>query len=117
MDGAEAEPDEVVVDDAEIVAVEVAPDDRDEGCGDDHGQEKGEAEEVEKHRWHLTIERQREKHAHRDVARYGEEREAQGVPEDLQGAIIGEEAGEIVEPNPARALHRVVIGETQNEGD
>ena len=39
MDGREAEADQVVVDDAEIVAVEIAPDDRDERRGDDDRQE------------------------------------------------------------------------------
>ena len=43
--GGKAEPDQVVVDDPEVVAVEIAPDDRDEGGGDDHRQEEGEPEE------------------------------------------------------------------------
>ena len=43
-----AEPDQVVIDDAEIVAVEITAYDRDEGGGDDYRQEIGEAEQIEK---------------------------------------------------------------------
>ena len=72
MDRAEAEPDEVVVDDAEIVAVEIAPDDRDEGRGDDDRQEIGEPEEIEQDGGHRAIERQRKQQADADVAGHGE---------------------------------------------
>ena len=44
MNWSQAKPDQVIVDDAKIVSVEIAPHDRDEGGGDDHRQKIGEAE-------------------------------------------------------------------------
>ena len=72
MDGAEPKANEVIVDDAEIVAVKIAPDDRNEGRGDDDRQEKGEPEEIEQDGGHLAIERQSEEHPHADVSGHGE---------------------------------------------
>ena len=92
---------EEVVDDAEIVAEEIAPDDRDEGRRDDHRQEEGEPEEVEQPARHRAVERQREEQADRDVEGHREEGEAQRVPEDLQRAAVGEEPGEVVEARPS----------------
>ena len=117
VDRREAEANEVVIDDAEIVAIEVAPDDRDEGGGDDHWQKIGEAEEIEQDRRHLAVEGEREQHADADVSGDREQREAQRVPEDLKRSVVREETDVIVEPDPARACHRVEVGEAQDEGD
>ena len=116
MDRSKAEPDQVVVDDAEIVAVEIAPDDRDERGGDDHRQEIGEPEQIEQERGHRAIEGQREQKSDGDVSRHCEDREAERVPEDLQRTIAGEEPLEILQSHPARAGHRIVIGEAEHEG-
>ena len=115
--GAEAEANEVVIDDAEIVAVEVAPDDRDEGRRDDHRQKVGEPEEIEQDGRHPPVQRQREQHADANVAGHGKEGETQGVPEDLQRPVVGEEAPVIVEADPSRPEHRIVVGETQDTCD
>jgi hypothetical protein len=83
MDRSEAKPDQIVVYDAEIVAVEIAPDDRDKGGGDDHRQEIREAEQVEEERGHRAIEGEREQEPYGDISRHGENCETQGVPKDL----------------------------------
>src|SRR5689334_2564679 len=101
MDRREAELDEVVVDDAEIVAVEIAPDNRDEGGGDDHWQEIGEAEQIEEERRHRAIEGEREQKSDGDVSGHREDRKAQRVPEDLKRAIAGEESLKILQSHPA----------------
>ena len=117
MDWGETEPDKVVIDDAEIVAVEIAPDDRHEGCGDDDRQEEGEPEQVEQDGRHLAVEREREQHADANIAGHCEDCKAQRIPKDLLRPVVGEKADVVVEPYPARTLHRVEIGKAQDAGD
>src|ERR1700726_3380484 len=117
MDRSEAEPDQVVVDDAEIVAVEIAPDDRYEGGGNDHREKVGEAEQIEKERRHCAIQGECEKKSNRDVSRHRKDREAERVPENLERAIAGEELLVILQSDPARAAHWIVVGEAQHEGN
>ena len=116
VDRSEAEPDQVVVDDSEIVAVEITPYDRDEGGGYDHRQEIGEAEQIEEERGHRAIESEREEESDNDVSRHREDREAQGVPKNLKRAIAGEEALKILQSHPARPGHRIVVSEAKHEG-
>ena len=60
MNRAEAEPYQIVIDHAEIVAVEVTPDDRHESGRDDDRQEIGEPKEIKKISRHRPIERERQ---------------------------------------------------------
>ena len=117
MDRSKAEPDQVIVDDAEIVAVEITPHDRDESGGDDHRQKIGEPEQIEEERGHRAIEGQGEQKSDGDVSRHREDREAERVPEDLQRTIAGKEPLEILQTDPTRTAHRIVVGEAEHEGN
>ena len=98
MDRRQSETDQIVVDDAEIVAVEIAPDDRDEGRGDNDGQKIGQTKQIEQRGRHRAIERERKQHADADIAGHGEDRETQRVPEYLQRTIVGEKALKLSRP-------------------
>ena len=117
MDRGESEPDQVVIDDAEVVAVKIAPYDRDEGSGDDHRKEIGEAEQIEKERGHRAVKGEREQKSDGDVSRHCKDREAERIPEDLQRSIAGKEPLKILQAYPARASHRIVVGEAEHEGN
>ena len=107
---------QIVVEDAAVLE-KVAPDDGNESGGDNDRQEEREPEEIEQPRRHGAVERKRQQQPDADIAGDGHQREAKGVPEDLLGARVGKEAGEIVEPNPVRAELRVVIRKAQDHRD
>ena len=117
MHAGQADQAQEIIDDAKVVGEKIAPDDRDEGGGDDHRQEESQPEEVEQPSRHRAVERHRQQQTDRDVEGDRKQREAQRVPENLQRARIGEEAREIVEADPARAEHGIVVAEAQDEGE
>src|SRR5262245_44758037 len=108
MDRRDAEPGEVIVDDAEVITIKITPHDRDEGSGDDHRQKIGKPEQVKQERGHRAIESERKQESDNDVSCHSKDGKTERVPEDLQRAVTGEKALEILQSHPTRAGHRVV---------
>src|SRR6516164_9317853 len=117
MDRSESKPDQVVVDDSEIVAIEITPYDRDEGGGYNHRQEVRQAEQIKKERRHRAIESEREQKSDAHVSRHREDRKAQRIPKDLKRAIARKEALKILKADPARTGHWIVVSEAQHKGN
>src|SRR6516225_9759162 len=100
-----------------MIDIEITPYDRDKGGGYNHRQEIRQAEQIQKERGHRAIEGEREQKSHAYVSRHREDREAQRIPKDLKRAIAGEEALKILQADPARTGHRIVVSEAQHEGN